>query len=107
MINGKQRLSLIDREAPSSILFLRILHTGVKWVLILSLIADSATKRTNYIHEQFSIAHYPRSYLRCGTLGAHCGERPPGINSKVLQKNLSGRGGGSAEEKCLNFVSYF
>ena len=33
MINDKQRLSLIDRVKISSILFLLILCTGVKWVL--------------------------------------------------------------------------
>ena len=31
-INGKQRLSLIDRGQIPSILFLLILYTGVKWV---------------------------------------------------------------------------
>ena len=30
--NGEQRSSLIDREKLPSILFLRIMYTGVKWV---------------------------------------------------------------------------
>ena len=52
-INGKQHLSLIDREKIPSIIFLLILHTGVKWIMSLHLQYSVLRKSKQILFETF------------------------------------------------------